>query len=355
MWLKILEISNVWYFDATGSILKDVKNQQKPLLYSIVCHDTIHNQIIPVFEFHTTSHTDTTISRYLIYFKNALQTFGESSRSLIPPFIVVDFSWALINSSLQVFNGFSVSQYLNMTYEIIFNCKKESDINFFALKTRIYICSTHFLKTAIKKARKLANVPADVVTAFIYLFSLLQNSTSIKEFESYLKRIFLLFNQPKCTRLVLLSLKNLSSAVLNRNLSNIINDLNENTEIKEKQEEQNLIISDEEYENYKKESPFTIYFDKVILTYEKLIKKRDKLKKDNYFFYPELFAIIRDCLHIFPFWTGVLIKDYNNRTKKFEGVTRFTNNPVECYFKILKHSIIHRKKVRKKYSYIQFS
>ncbi len=348
MWLKILEFNPIWFFDATGSVLKNIDNQNRPLLYSIVCHDPLNQQIIPVFEFHTTSHNDITISRYLIYLKKTLETF--SQKSIIPPFIVVDFSWALINSSVEVFNRMSVSQYLNLTYEIIFNNKKESDISFSVLKTRIYLCSTHFLKTAITKARKLNKIPKNVITTFIYLFSLLQNATSVDEFNLYLKQIYILFNQPKETKLVLISLKKLCNSVLKRKLSNVIYEMDETTDENELNElnelnEADVILSNVEYDNYKKESPFTLYFDKLVNSFSKLIKNRKKLKTKNDFYYPELFTIIKDCLHLFPFWTGILIKDYADRTGKFVGVTRFSNNFVECWFKILKHSILRKLKV----------
>ena len=344
IWLKILELNPIWYFDATGSILKKITNQNQPLLYSIVCHDPLNEQIIPIFEFHTTSHNDITISRYLIYLKKTLETFS-AFKSLIPPFIVVDFSWALINSTVDVFNKMSVSQYLNLTYELIFNKKNESDISFSVLKTRIYLCSSHFLKSAITKARKLSKIPDNVITTFIYLFSLLQNSTSIDQFNLYLKQIYIIFHQPKETKLVLISLKKLCNSVLKRKLSNVIYEIDENTDEKELNEESNVIISDVEYENYKKESPFSIYFDKLITSFSKLIRNRNQIKTKNKFYNPELFKIIKDCLHLLPFWTGLLIKEYSDRTGKFKEATRFSNNPVECWFKILKHSILRKLKV----------
>ena len=89
--------------------------------HSIVCHDPLNQQIIPVFEFHTTSHNDITISRYLIYLKKTLETF--SQKSIIPPFIVVDFSWALINSVMLTFNSCTISVYLDWAYRLLVDFK----------------------------------------------------------------------------------------------------------------------------------------------------------------------------------------------------------------------------------------
>ena len=71
--MRIQQENPVWFFDATGSILKDIKEQKSPLLYSLVMHDPTTSSIIPVYDFITTSNTITTISKYLFFFqkKNA--------------------------------------------------------------------------------------------------------------------------------------------------------------------------------------------------------------------------------------------------------------------------------------------
>ena len=63
MWHQIQSKSPIWYFDATGGLTKSIAGQKDPNLYSMVCHDPITNQTIPVFEFVTTSHTSCNILR----------------------------------------------------------------------------------------------------------------------------------------------------------------------------------------------------------------------------------------------------------------------------------------------------
>lgn len=52
---KIIEQNNsIWFFDASGNIVKTHKNvSQNPFLYSIVAHDSNLKQNIPIAEFLT--------------------------------------------------------------------------------------------------------------------------------------------------------------------------------------------------------------------------------------------------------------------------------------------------------------
>ena len=65
IWSQIQQHQFIWNFDASGSIIEDVKDQKKPHVYSMVCHDEKNNSIIPMFEFVTTDHTFINISAHL--------------------------------------------------------------------------------------------------------------------------------------------------------------------------------------------------------------------------------------------------------------------------------------------------
>ena len=64
----------------------------------MVCHDPINNQIIPVFEFLTTSHTSCNIATFLIKANFLLDQERKRDTISIARVIVVDQSWAMINS-----------------------------------------------------------------------------------------------------------------------------------------------------------------------------------------------------------------------------------------------------------------
>ena len=60
----------------------------------MVSHDTINKQIIPIFEFLTTSHNQTNISKNLISARNFLEKSMSKNKFIVAPIIVTDFSWA---------------------------------------------------------------------------------------------------------------------------------------------------------------------------------------------------------------------------------------------------------------------
>jgi hypothetical protein len=63
--MHVLKKNPVWNFDATGSVIVLISGQKKPLLYSLVMHDTDQHKILPVAEFVTTLHDAENISEYL--------------------------------------------------------------------------------------------------------------------------------------------------------------------------------------------------------------------------------------------------------------------------------------------------
>lgn len=105
--------------------------------------------------------------------------------------------------------------------------------------------------------------------------------------------------------------------------------------------------SNDDKQNLKQNSPFKIYFDDKINSYDVFDKKQLDLSESidfvsNEFYSPKLFKLIQDQLYIIPLWSGIMIHD------KIEGYcvkTRLTNNPVENHFGQLKNNIFERKKV----------
>jgi hypothetical protein len=97
MWSVIKILDPIWYFDSTGSIIKQVKKQNKPLLFSIVSYDKKNQKYVPVAEFVTINHTSVGISQKLFFIKKNIEFYSLNS-DIKPKIIVVDYSWALINS-----------------------------------------------------------------------------------------------------------------------------------------------------------------------------------------------------------------------------------------------------------------
>ncbi|CAF0939510.1 unnamed protein product [Brachionus calyciflorus] len=195
IWHKIWEKNPIWHLDATGSVIKKIPGQKSPFLFSIVMHDPDNKTIIPVYDFVSTSHSSLTISKYLFSFKKYYESTVVSNVSKYPSTIVVDFSWAFINSILESFNNCTIRNYLDWSYELIVlrKQKEESFFNSF-MKIKVYLCSTHFIKLICSKVDKL-KVNQIKKRIFLLGFGLLQNSTSPAEFECNLLDIFNIFNQ----------------------------------------------------------------------------------------------------------------------------------------------------------------
>ena len=149
MWDEIKLKNPIWHIDATGSIHKHLNGQKAPFLYSAVCHDRVKKQIIPVFEFITTVHTAESIAKHLTFAIARIEQNGTKNPFSVAPIIVMDFSFAIINAVLMSINKCTLTEFIKYSYDLIVLEKK--DLKLF--KTIVYLCSTHFLKSAIKKTK----------------------------------------------------------------------------------------------------------------------------------------------------------------------------------------------------------
>ena len=214
MWLSIQAKSPIWYFDATGSIIKKIAKQSLPYLYSIVTHDESTKSIIPIAEFITTSHTSLSISNELNYIRDTLNTKILSARKkCLPAILVTDFSWALINAVMKSLNNCSIVEYINWTYDVL--CNKKLYLQD-AMYTIHYICAVHFLRIIIKKAKNEAGNNKDMLKRFIFTFTIIQNATSFDKLEKTFKDLFNLFCQHNKNDLFNESLNTITIELSNR-------------------------------------------------------------------------------------------------------------------------------------------
>lgn len=263
----------------------------------------------------------------------------------------MDFSWALINGVLNVFNKMSIREYLDWSFRKIIN-NKEDKIEILPTNTRVYLCSTHFLKSLVKKTKKIDLEP-NIRTFFIFCFTLLQNSVSIIQFNNYLLNIKNIFDNNQKTSALYYSLSTIRIEIQNRNLdkldfSSFENEtcsINKSNECKKNIDDSPL----ETIESIKKTSPFSSYFDNILKSFhDKITTKKIKSHGENVFYHPQLFALIVDQLYLLPLWTGLAIDDFKKNYKSDLSEcfkTRLTNNPVENYFGLLKNRVLGKRKV----------
>ena len=338
MWRLIQQNNPVWNFDATGTVIQNIKKQKKPLLYSLVVHDNLQKQIIPVAEFITTSHSINSIVSYLIMIKNILeQNISLKTSYVVAPIIVVDHSWALIGAVLRAFNNTSVLMYLFIVFDII--VKKENKEVGMVL-TKIYICSTHMLKIIITKTKNVSG-SKKAKNALIFSFTLLQNSTTLESFDLILENIYNIFNRKFISSITIESIKFIKNEMSQRELKHYY-DFYENENLYENNFEkyQKIVHQENINPSVKKASPFSMYYNDLITKFSK--KDNNSTKDLNDFYNPELFKIIQNKLYLMPFWTGLLFKKTHNL---LNNVTRLTNNPVENWFNNVKNKILKTNKV----------
>ena len=356
MWYIIQKIQPIWFFDGTGTINKKLPSQKDPHFFSMVCHDKKRRQLVPVFEFVSTDQHDNTLSIYLqraISIMEKTQTISKRL-FLIAPIVVVDFSWAMINSVNDAFNKRTTLQYLNWTFEILIN-KRTCPEFLKIMKTRVYICATHFLKTIIKKVKKFQDKKKNILfKMFVYSFTLIQNSVNIDLMIAYLKAVHNVFCNPYLDVTVVYSINIIKDELKTRglntlNASQYLVDIDETKlELSKKQPNSNIfwfkdISNEPEDSKLIEDSPYSAYFKNLMFIYDQeiVMVPNEKIKKNPYF-KKELFDVIKKVLYLAPFWTGIMIEQCRQQHILFfrSSISRLTNNPVENYFGHLKKNIL---------------
>ena len=345
MWHEIQAKSPIWYFDATGGLTKSISGQKEPNLYSMVCHDPINNQIIPVFEFLTTSHTSCNIATFLIKANFLLDQERKRDTISIARVIVVDQSWAMINSICKTFNKCTIIDYLKWSFDLIQNKRAVDSSKFMTI---VYLCSGHFLKSLIIQCKKTSS-DKRINRIFAFAFTLLQSSTSIEQFNLYLFHIQNIFTSHHLSANVNKSIDTISIELRDRDLDKInINftddDLSHTASKIPSSIENDSNINES---SLVKGSPFAKYFDKTIDKNNQVISNYNQSQPSavvNPYFNEKLFTLIKQKLYFVSMWSGLLLDICvdtfpNHFDKKFN---RLTNNIVESYFGHIKNHVFQR-------------
>ncbi len=356
IWSQIQQYQFIWNFDASGSIIEDVKGQKKPYLYSMVSHDELNNNIIPMFQFVTTDHTFINISSYLSTIRKVFEKY-KKSRNLFAfaPVIVTDFSWTLISSVLDAFNNVNVNEYLSLCFEILADRKEMN-----TLKTVIYLCAAHFIKLVIKKVKKALPLDDKIKREFIFFFSLLQNSTNLAEFENYFIHIITVFHTPTINNFVKSSLSFLRLSIKNRDPSDLSYVTFDSITTKEEEERvknfellTTLLSSEKQTKiNVKKSSKFQVYYETLFNSCNKVMMKYGSNLNSNPFYSPQLVTIIINYLYVMPMWSGVMLHKRTSHLVNYKSKKRTTNNPVESHFDFDKNKLLHKKRFVKPSEFI---
>lgn len=270
-----------------------------------------NNSILPVAEFFSTTHCTTSISQRLLHIRDVLKPTAVGVQFPIAPLIITDFSWALINSSMAVFNNCTFYQYLKWSFEVLLpksdriGTQNEFPENY-NMPSKIYLCSFHMIKKIYNKIKTI-EASEEIKKDFLFAFSLLQNSASMKEFNNTLIDTFFIFNSKKNDSKVELALKQLKNNISLRHLDTI--DCGNAAAFQKKSKELDVLYESScNNANLKEESPFTKYFNSLLerITAQSPPSVEASLA-DNAYFNPELYDVFTNYLYIMPIWSGVIL------------------------------------------------
>lgn len=148
----------ILHFYTTGSVMKKMKNQKQPYYYTQLLESTN----IPICEFLSTRHTSYKICKILESFlahANAVRK-GKAHR---PCAIITDFSYALINAVIWVFNKLSLLNYLREIHTIL----TTNAIPIACLTVLTILCCAHIVKFLYRCPSTYVRSTIDIVPPVI--------------------------------------------------------------------------------------------------------------------------------------------------------------------------------------------
>jgi hypothetical protein len=165
------------HIDATGRILKKLCEQKQSLLYAIIFKDgNDPNDTIPL------AHAilaDNTVPSIAYFFGNLVYNIKEvKSKLILPSFFVIDFSAALMNAILQVFNEQNINAHLNRCWNVLsgkYNTQQLRSSSF------IHLCCCHVIH-AIARSLTAARIDKKIRRGVLHGLPETPRSKTCKKF-----------------------------------------------------------------------------------------------------------------------------------------------------------------------------
>lgn len=367
MWKHIQKKTPIWFFDSTGCIFKSVNNKD-PQLYSIIMHDKKNKQLIPLFEFIDTERNEDHI---LLKLKLGLGLVCKingrlklSSESIYPKIVVVDNSWAMINSVSLLLNKIEIIEYLYWCYEVLI----KDNMPTASFMVIIYLCHFHLEKNFLRAIKKFKDGKGNKLFLMaIYAYTLIQNSIEIEQLTTYLKHVQIIFCSRYFTKNVQTSIEFLRCALKFRSSNKICFanylqiDVDGNNIISETEEQQsnkaiwcnNTIFIENRNDPLLEASPFTKYFGDLFKKMECNLnptendnpvqnENKNLEYEENRYFQKEVFGQLTKKLYICPMCTGLMLEKFQKEFPNIfkEKFVKLDNNQVESYLGDVQYNLI---------------
>jgi hypothetical protein len=334
------------YIDATGSIVKSLPNQKVVLLYAAIFKDgNDPTNAIPLGHAILADHTATSISYFLGTLRQDIVTLKD--KVVRPSFFVTDFSPAIFNAILQTFNHEDIRGHLKRCWNVML---RKYDVKELRSRSFLRFCCSHIMH-AVGRSLSAANVAKGIRKKVMHVFALFINCGELKMSFKLLKRVLHMFGNPQAT-----DAENILQAFLEAPYDD--DTIPEKIGPCDFEVEENSIDPldevDENMHNSKAiihESPFNI---EAIRRFPQLSELLDSKKKyenvTNPLFCRRIIYVFYKWFAYLPLWTS-LLTEFEDRyssdrtpvdSREYEH-GRLSNAQIECYFGILKDSILERK------------
>ena len=208
LWHDLCPVSAV-FLDATGSVVRDIMGSKKLLYYEVSCRNSNGGSpAVPLAAMLSASQSVTAITNFLQNFRQSeRQVYGFRGLS-VPCVITVDFSMALITSVLNVFSGFTLSQYFLWCWKILSGQATCRD--FCCFKTVLHVCLAHFMHRVKVNFCKVLKGALDLV---LYGVSLIANADTLSEVREVVYDLCLILGSKYQTENFVVSFNNLHKKI----------------------------------------------------------------------------------------------------------------------------------------------
>ena len=331
--------------DATGSIISNViPEEKKRIYYYALVTGGNHNKsvTVPVAEMISNDHTVPSILHFLNKFKHALTK--RKGKVANPKRIETDYSFPMINSVLLCFNNESIGKYLCRAWNVLNFTYTKKQLSSF---TVLHLCASHMIKNFRNNISKIVIKDKGMAEFITYVFTLMQNSTSLAEVDS----IFVSMNHVLVAKKMNQTAQN-HLEELQRRIAQLDRTSSSYNHPNDHQfpDQVELDPTAVEGSTLRDISPFTKHFEEIKITTD---ANEHSSQETNPYYAPNVFLhIVQNFMHILPLWSGLLLDNigrYASDCEVFQKPeeTRATNAIVESWFRTVKHEVLSgRKKLK---------
>ncbi|CAF1509386.1 unnamed protein product, partial [Adineta ricciae] len=334
------------HIDATGSIVKNLPHQKIVLLYAAVFKDgNDPTNTIPLGHAILADHTATSISYFIGNLRQHVVTLVD--KVIRPSFFVTDFSPALFNAILQTFNHEDIRSHLKRCWNVVL---RKYDAKELRSRSFLRFCCSHVMN-ACARSLSAANVAKGIRKKVMHVFALFINCGELELSFRFLKRVLHVFGNPYAT-----DAENVLQCFLNapydmegipENIGSCDFEVADDSidpldEVDENMQGSKAIIHG---------SPFNTEAIRRFPEISELLNSRKKYENiTNPLFCRRIIYVVYKWFAYLPLWTS-LLTEFEDRyatdrtpvdIRKYEQ-GRLSNAQIECYFGILKDSILQKK------------